>query len=132
MPPVTGLSPGDVVEKSYKNTAKATDAERAAFVLRSLGPRVAASAVGLADARQLRAWAAATSQPRGDAEDRLRILYRVAYIVAGVFTDKVAAAFVCGANPELDDESVISVLSGALDVGTEKRLVAAARDFVQG
>jgi hypothetical protein len=123
----------DTVEANYKEAAIASDQDKARFLLETLGPRIAAVGVGLADARQLRPWAQGASRPRGDAGERLRVLYRIARAVSAVYGPDTAAAFVRGANPGLDDESVLSALRDeAPSAALERRLMGVVRDFLEG
>src|SRR5271169_6649655 len=100
--PAPGISPGDALERSYKRSVVDSDQQKARFLLETLGPRIVAVGVGLSDARPVRNWAQGRNKPRGETENRLRILYRVAFAVSSVFGPDTAAAFVRGANPELD------------------------------
>ncbi len=122
----------DAIDSSFKRSIHASDAERARFLLETLGPRITAVGMGLRDARPVKSWAADEARPRGkDGEERLRILYRIADAVTAVEGPRVAASFVRGANPELDDRSVLSVLSTtAPDDALESRLMGVVRDFL--
>lgn len=101
-------------------------------VLEILGPRIAAAAIGLTDAQQLVSWARVESQPEGEDAERLRILMRIAVAVEGVFGANAAAGFVRGANPGLDDDSIVQVLATSSPGDVERRLVGVTRDFLDG
>lgn len=121
---------GDPLEDAFSASTKANDQQRSEIVLEILGPRIAAAAVGLTDARQLRAWAKGDSHPKGATEDRLRILTRIALAVKDVFGANTAAGFVRGANPGLDDKSIAQVLSTSSPDEVERQLVGVTRNFL--
>lgn len=131
--PIGGLSPGDALERSYRGSIVEPVNEKAEHVLEVLGARIATVGVGLSDARQLRSWARGESRPRGDSEDRLRILFRITLAVSSVFGPDTAAGFVRGANPSLNDKSVLNILANESPTPeTEKRLMGVVRDFLEG
>ena len=122
----------DAIESSFKRSIHASDAERATFLLETLGPRITAVGMGLHDGRPVKSWAADEARPKGgDSEERLRILFRIADVVTAVEGPRIAASFVRGANPELDDRSVLSVLSTSTpNDALERRLMGVVRDFL--
>lgn len=51
-------------EDAHKASVTEPAHVKAAFLLSVIGPRIAAAALGLSDARQLRRWAAGETEPR--------------------------------------------------------------------
>ncbi len=126
-------SPGEALAQSHRSAIVVDDQEQARYLLDTIGARAVAVGTGRADPRQPRAWAGGSSEPRGNSADRLRILYRITKAVEAVYGPRVAARFVRSANPELDDQSVLLVLSTSVpDHLLEKQLMAVTRDFLEG
>ena len=51
-------------ERAHKDVVNDPAAEKATYLLESIGPRITSAALGLADARQLKRWAAEDVEPR--------------------------------------------------------------------
>ena len=66
-------------ERAYKDVVNDPASQKAAYLLGTIGPRITSAALGLADARQLKRWAAENVEParaRGSAASRRRVLGR--------------------------------------------------------
>ncbi|UDY22984.1 hypothetical protein [Nocardioides sp. Kera G14] len=123
----------EVWEKAYKQALTTAPGEQAEYLLRTIGPRVASAALGLADARQLKAWSRGETVPREHAVlGRLSLLYRVAYAIAETQGGTVAALFLRSSNPQLDDEVPLMVLRKSDSEEVQGRLLAATRAFLEG
>lgn len=124
---------GEVWEKAYKRALTTTPREQAEYLLRTVGPRIAAASLGLADARQVKAWAREESGPREHAvAGRLSLLYRVTFAIAETEGGNVAALFLRSSNPQLNDEIPLMVLREGDPDRVQGRLLAATRAFVEG
>lgn len=123
----------EVWEKSYKKALTSAPHEQADYLLRTIGPRVAAASLGLADARQLKAWARQGRAPREHAvAGRLSLLYRITYAIVETQGGNVAALFLRSSNPQLDDEVPLMVLREGDPDAVQGRLLAATRAFLEG
>lgn len=123
----------EVWEKSYKKALTTSVAEQAEFLLETIGPRISAAALGLADARQVKAWARFAKEPREHVVlGRLALLYRIVYAIVQTEGPNVAALFLRSSNPQLDDAVPLMVIrEGDPDV-VQGKLLAATRAFVEG
>lgn len=129
--------PQEAEERAYKLSLQADPAVMTRFLLESVGPRVTAACLGMADARQLRRWGSGLNQPRQSVlEDRLRVLFRVTHEITAVYGAATAAAFLRSANPQLDDNAPLLVLRTDGDDDTVReslrQVIAAARAFLEG
>jgi hypothetical protein len=124
---------GEVWEKAYKQALTTGPGEQAEYLLKTVGPRVAAASLGLADARQVKAWAREGTAPREHAvAGRLSLLYRITYAIAQAEGGNVAALFLRSSNPQLDDEVPLMLLREGDPEEVQGRLLAATRAFLEG
>lgn len=122
-----------VWEDAHKDSVTQPVAAKASYLLETIGPRIAAAAVGLADARQLKLWATKELEPREhDVAVRLDTLYWVVRAIVGCYSAGVAARFLRSSNPQLDDEAPLVILADGEPRQVEARLVGAARAFLEG
>jgi hypothetical protein len=120
-------------ERAHKDVVKDAAAEKATYLLESIGPRITSAALGLADARQVKRWAAENLEPREHAVVlRLDAVYWVVRALAPVYSASVAARFMRSANPQLGDEAPLVVLARADDERAISPVLAAARAFLEG
>lgn len=120
-------------ERAYKESLTTDLPTAVTFLLDSVGARVTAAALGLADARPLYRWRGGTSHPKEHVvEDRLRILFRVVLEVSEAYGSRVASAFLRSANPQLDDQAPLVVLADGDPAEAGPRVVAAARALLEG
>src|SRR4051794_32169942 len=77
-----------------------------------LGQQVVAYVAGLENTQMLSKWLAGT-EPRKTAQLRLRYAYRAARMIIEVFDEKIAEAWLFGANSKLDDDAPAWVLRNA-------------------
>lgn len=129
----SAFDPTAIEERAFKASLTATPQEMASFLLDTVGARVAGAALALADARPLYQWRAGETVPRAhETEQRLRALFRVVHEIAEAYTNSVAAAFLRGSNPQLDDEAPLIVLADGDPDDAVPRVIAAARAFLEG
>jgi len=124
-PAVDARSVQDVLEAAHKASVRTPPDEQAAFVQQVLGGRLAAACLGLKDTRTLGSWARGGLIKAADAEHRLQVLFRLTYAVDDAFSPAVAAAFIRGSNPVLEDQAPLLVLADEAPSKAEPRLVAA-------
>lgn len=129
----TAFDPTAIEERAFKASLTAEPQEMSSFLLDTIGARITAAAIGLSDARPLYQWRAGETTPRAhDTDQRLRVLFRIVHEIAEAYTGRVAASFLRGSNPQLDDEAPLVLLAeGALDK-VVPRVIAAARAFLEG
>lgn len=100
------------------------------YLLGTIGQRRTTAAVGLKDARTVKAWAAGTAQVREAAvEVRLRALYRAVWMITEAYAAATAAAWLESTSPYLGDRSPLVVLAQSED---ETAFLAAARALLEG
>lgn len=118
-------SVAEVLERAHKQSVRVPPADQARFVQDTLGSRLAAAALGLKDTRTLSSWARGGPIRGADGEHRLQVLFRVVTAVTDVYTPAVAAAFLRGSNPTLDDRSPMIVLADQDPADAETKLLSA-------
>lgn len=132
----TPRTPPDVVdieERAYKAALTTSIPELVRYVTDQVGARIAAAALGLADARPLRGWANGQTQPKEQAvEDRLRTLYRVVRAITETYGGAAAAAFLRGSNPQLNDEAPLVLLAERPPAEGTRLVAGALRAFLGG
>lgn len=123
-----------VWEEAHKASVTEPVREKAAYLLQTVGPRIAAAAIGLSDARQLKRWASEDGmEPREHhVGARLDALYWIVRAVADCYSAAVAARLLRSANPQLDDEAPLVVLGSAEDPQEIRRVLVSARAFLEG
>lgn len=123
----------EVWEKAYKEALTTSPGDQAEYLLGTVGPRISAAALGLADARQVKAWAHHEVAPREHAVvGRLMLLYRIVYAIVQTQGPNVAALFLRSSNPQLDDAVPLMVLRESDPDLVQGRLLAATRAFLEG
>lgn len=75
----------------------------------ALGQRLVAYGCAIRSPKLVGRWATGEHDPRDDAAARLRMLYRVYFLLRedGEYDDATIRAFLLGSNPDLDDETPI-------------------------
>jgi hypothetical protein len=92
-----------------------------------LGQRLVAHIAGV-DVKRVAAWAKGDSNPRPEAEERLRMAYRVFHLIQENESPHTVRAWFIGVNPQLNDESP----AAAIRDGRFKEVLVAARAFISG
>lgn len=120
-------------DAAHKDVVHDAGGQKARYLLESIGPRITSAALGLADARQVKRWAAENTEPREHAVAlRLDALYWVVRALEPVYSPAVAARFLRSANPQLGDEAPLVVLARAENEQAIGVVLAAARAFLEG
>ena len=118
----------DVVEeRAYKEAGRLPVTKIASYVLDMLGQKISAVALGLSDARPIKAWIEG-GDIREENDARLRLLYRIARTVATLYDEATARAFLRSSSPYLDDRAPIILVSE----GAEGQVLEAMRSFLEG
>lgn len=126
------FDPVALEEAAFKASLTTEAPEQTAFVLDTVGARVAAAALGLTDARPLYRWRKGSFPKEQAVADRLRILYRIVHEIHHAYGSRVVSAFLRSANPQLGDRSPLVVLADGQPGAVEAELLAATRAFLEG
>ena len=121
----------DVIEEACKRAVTLNPQEQAAYLIDTVGARMVTAAVGLRDARAVRAWARGQGIKQPDVEQRLQELYQIVWAVAEAYSPAVAAAFLRGTNPHLGDRAPLVVLADGDPMTVGPALLAAARALIE-
>ncbi len=123
----------DAWEAAYKQSIVTPAWEQARHIIGSVGVRYTTAALGLKDARTVRAWVDKQAEPREhDVVSRLAVLFRVVMAIESIYSPTVAGAFLRSSNPQLDDEAPLVVLATRPVDEAEHAVLAAARAFLEG
>jgi hypothetical protein len=123
----------DVWEDAYRHSLDIDAARASQYLLSTLGPSITATALGMSDARQLRAWGNGRTAPRElHVQGRLQLLYRISYAVATAYGPATAALFLRSASPRLGEQAPIALLRDHDPDEVQTQLLAATRSFVEG
>jgi hypothetical protein len=126
------FDPIDLEERAFKASLTLDAAAQTQFLLDSVGARVTAAAVGLADARPLYRWRDGGQQKEHLPADRLRVLFRIGYEIHHAYGPRVLSAFLRSSNPQLGDRAPLAVLADNNPAEVEGELLAATRAFLEG
>lgn len=121
----------DVIEQACKRAIITSAADQAQFLLDTIGGRMSAAAIGLADSRAVRAWAEGGAVKEEEVRSRLQELFQVVWALSEAFSPAVAAAFLRGTNPHLGDRAPLVVLATEPPEDAGPQLLAAARFVIQ-
>ena len=118
---------------AYRDSVKLDLPTVTSWLLDHVGQRISAVALGLSDASMLRRYKQGeVDSLRGDREARLRLLFRVARMVADAFDDETARAFLTSSNPQLGDKSPLLLLSDQAPAQAGPEVIGAARALIEG
>lgn len=99
----TDVDTQQVVQAAAAKARKRSFTEQVEFLLTTVGPRITAAGAGLRDARQLPAWRRG-EVPREDVKlERVAGMTEVTAAVMSDYDASVAASFLRGSQPALDD-----------------------------
>ena len=97
----------ELLDRAQKRSIHEPSSEHARYVVDKLGSRLVAASLGLRDTRSLQKWASGEATIKSpEREHRLQVLYRVTYLLSEAYSGPVAAAFLRGSNPYLDDRAI--------------------------
>ncbi|MHB1527673.1 MAG: hypothetical protein ACYCZN_15615 [Candidatus Dormibacteria bacterium] len=116
----------------YRASVRESPAQMARWCLDNLGQRISAVGLGLGDASLVRRYARGDGVPSAEREVRLRLLYRVARMVADTYDAQTTRAFLRGSNPLLDDLAPLSVIAAHPVETAGSEVIAAARALLEG
>jgi hypothetical protein len=116
---------------AYRASVREAPAQMARWCLDNLGQRVSAVGLGLSDASLLRRYSRGDGSPSAEREARLRLLYRVARMVAGAYDAQTAQAFLRGSNPLLGDVAPLALIADAPAEQAAPQVIAAARALLE-
>ena len=116
---------------AHRASVRESPTQMVRWCLDNLGQRVSTVGLGFTDASLLRRYARAEGAPSAEREARLRLLYRVARMVAGAYDAQTARAFLRGSNPLLGDRAPLSVIADAPVETAGADVIAAARVLLQ-
>jgi hypothetical protein len=122
-------------EAAHKASVTTPEPEKAAYLLETIGPRIAAAALGMSDARPVKAWARGsdTGGPReAMVTKRLEVLYRITRAISDAYTPGVASRFLRSANPQLDDNAPLLALAEAKSDKDLREVLVATRALLEG
>lgn len=118
---------------AYRESVKQNLPKLTSWLLKNIGQRITAVALGLSDASMLRRYKqGGVSSLHGDRENRLRLLYRVARMITKAFDNETARAFLISSNPQLGDKSPVVVLSDEAPLQAGPEILGAARALIEG
>lgn len=130
-----GVDAAATVQAAATMVRKQTFTDQVELLLTTVGPRITAAGAGLSDARQLPAWRRG-EEPREEIRlERVAALAEVATAVMADYPASVAASFLRGSQPALDDHSPVLMIRGASEKDLPKvmsEIRAAVRAFLQG
>jgi archaeosine-15-forming tRNA-guanine transglycosylase len=101
------------------------------FAVARAGVRIVAVGVGLSDGRQIRSWQDQTAQPRPATLEKLRLLYRVIYIVDYYYGAETARAFLRSASPTLANRAPLEVIADDELADAQRAVLGAVRAFLE-
>ncbi len=117
---------------AYKRSVEWMPQDVTAFLVERVGVQVTAVGVGLADGRPVRMWQNGEAKPRPETEVRLRLLFRVTWMLDAVYGPATARAFLRGASPYLGNRSPLEVIADDDPTEAAPDVLAAARAFLEG
>lgn len=110
----------------YRQALTENLATVATELIELLGPTLTAALTGVKDRKQPHRWAAQSSMPRHETENRLRLAYRIVLFLRAAENDHVIRAWFIGGNPNLNEDTPIT----AIREGRDLEAIAAAQLFV--
>ena len=119
------------LDAAWKDSVRLDPARQAEYVYQVLGGRLAAAALGLKDTRTLQNWGRGGVIKNSAHGHRLQLLYRVTAAIERVYTPAVAAAFLRGSNPNLNQRAPMLLIAGGPTAETEAQVLAAAEALLE-
>jgi len=97
-------------EIAYRDATRAEPSQMAQELQEILGQRSVAFAAGVQSPQAVGRWAAGKAEPQGEAEPRLRNLYKVVLVLRETESPQTIRAWLQGANPHLAHRAPLEVL----------------------
>ena len=116
--------------EAFRRSTSATFPQVVEELVSIIGRKPTAYIASVKDARAIDRWIS-NSTPQRDVEQRIRLAYHVAAMLAKFDSPAVVQAWLCGLNPELNDRVPITLLRDG-DKADAKEVLRAARTFVAG
>ncbi len=117
--------------QAHRKATLAPFNEVVAGLVSIIGRKLTAYVASVKDVRAIDRWLQNTS-PQKDVEQRIRLAYHVASMIAEFDSAAVVQAWLIGLNPELDDRVPVQLLREGDLQADGKRVLNAARAFVAG
>jgi hypothetical protein len=117
----------DAAKEAHRTVVETSTSGTTAYVLEVLGQKLAAHMLNV-DPKTLRRWAAGESDPRGEAEGRLRDLHMILRLLNRNESPQTVRAWFVGLNPQLNDLSPAEAVRG----GRLREVLTAAKSFLAG
>jgi hypothetical protein len=126
-----GFKTNGLPEQVSAEAARLPIAEITRFLREHLGGRMTAYISGVNDPKMVNRWIVGRSTPRPQPQSRLRESYQAARLLVSVYGDETARAWFNGSNAQLEDQAPAFVLRKARNWEDLRRVVPAARAFVE-
>jgi hypothetical protein len=120
----------DVEEHAYKRSVRYTPVEVADYLVKVIGPQMAAVGAGVKDIRTVRGWQDGNVPRSPEVIDRLRNLVRVVTMIEETYGAHAARAFLRGSNAALGDEAPLMVIGRATNPDDFNRILDVVRGFL--
>lgn len=114
--------------EAHRTTVETSTADVAAFLKDVFGQKFVAYIAGVSDPKTVGRWAKGERAPRGEAEHRLREVFRIFQLLQTQESPHTVRAWFVGLNPQLDDESPAEAISD----GRVRDVLVAAKAFLAG
>lgn len=117
--------------QAYNDALRLPPAELVDALRTVLGARLVAYIAGVDGTAMIRDWAAGVTSPPAAAMTRLRTAYRVVRVLTHEASPGMAASWLQGTHPDLDDRSPARILRDDTD-DAQERVLRAALAFAAG
>jgi hypothetical protein len=114
--------------EAHRKMVESGISDIATFLQEMLGRGLVAHIAGTRDTKNVWRWAKGESQPRDEAEKRLRLTYQILQLLLSADSSHVARAWLVGMNPQLDDDAP----ADAIREGRFREVLSAAKAYVAG
>jgi hypothetical protein len=116
---------------AYNSSLELDDRKLANFVVEKIGVPMTVVGTGLSDGRPVRSWQDGTAKPRPNTSERLRLLYRVVFLVDHFYAPDTARAFLRSASPYLGNRAPLELIADD-DLSTAApSVLGAVRGFLE-
>jgi uncharacterized protein (DUF2384 family) len=116
---------------AYNSSIELPASKVATFLVERIGVGLTAVGAGLSDGRPVRSWQRGEAKPRPNTSDRLRLLFRVVFIVDHFYGPESARAFLRSASPFLGNRSPVEVIADDNVADAAQEALGAVRGFLE-